>query len=305
LPLEPGKEELSMRTTGALVAGLIVAAASAVALPAPAGAQLSKAGVVTASLGSVTVARASAAEPSPLAFKDDVYVHDRITTGDRSTARMLLGGRAVVTARERSVLVLTETLLTSTLGVSSGRVALAVVKERMQPGEVIEIRTPNAVAGVRGTVVIVEVFRATAQAGGGPAAFTSRFTVLKGVVDVTTLDPTGRPFGPPVVLNRLQTSFVTGTTAPRPPRDVSPAEGQQLAAEFQVGPPRPSGNDPGVVASQVERAQTVATDLPAPGRPDVLVPRTLGTAPRAPILPGGASAIQPPAPPRPPASCEH
>ena len=61
-----------------------------------------RAGVVTTPQGTASVARTT--ESRPLKFKDDIFVQDRITTGDDSIARTLLGGKAVVTVRERSVL---------------------------------------------------------------------------------------------------------------------------------------------------------------------------------------------------------
>ena len=76
--------------------------------PGIAAAQVQKAGVVTTLEGNVTAARSTAAQPVALRFKDDVFVNDRVVTGDRSLARLLLGGKAVVTVRERSALTITE-----------------------------------------------------------------------------------------------------------------------------------------------------------------------------------------------------
>jgi hypothetical protein len=39
----------------------------------------------------------------------------------------------------------------------SGKVGLAVVRQRMKPVEVIEIHTPHAITAVRGTVLVVEI----------------------------------------------------------------------------------------------------------------------------------------------------
>src|SRR5207244_6931992 len=140
--------------------------------PASAFAQLTKAGVVTTLQGTATVSRASLSQPLPLKFKDDVFVQDRVITGDDSVARILLGGKAIVTVRERSSLTITEAPSVSTVNIGVGRAAIAVAKERMKPGETIEIRTPNAVPGIRGTIVIVEVDQATAQTASGAAAYT-------------------------------------------------------------------------------------------------------------------------------------
>ncbi|OGL03384.1 MAG: hypothetical protein A3E31_03085 [Candidatus Rokubacteria bacterium RIFCSPHIGHO2_12_FULL_73_22] len=210
--------------------------ALALACPPPAPAQLTKAGVVTTLQGTATVVRATTKESLPLRFKDAVFVHDRITTGDASVARILLGGKAIVTVRERSVLTLTEAPGASTLNVSIGRVALAVVKERMKPGESIDIRTPNAVAGIRGTVVITEVDQTTAQAGPiRGAAFTTTFTVLQGVVRVTQYDPgQRRTFGAVITLGPAQRTLITGATAPRPAQTLPPDVLRGLSDDYRL-----------------------------------------------------------------------
>jgi uncharacterized membrane protein YgcG len=199
----------------------------------PAEAQLTKAGVVVGLEGDARVQRLGAPAPSTLQFRDDIFVRDRATTGDNSMARFLLGGKAVLTMRERSVVTITETPSSSTVDITSGYFALAVAKERLKPGESIEIRTPNAVAGIRGTVVIAEVFQATAQAGGAPpASFSSRFTVIRGVVDVTPIDPaTGQPRGPTVTLNPNDALTVTGSGVGAP-QSLPPTQVQQLGATF-------------------------------------------------------------------------
>src|SRR5256714_10493688 len=97
----------------------------ALLLPSPAFAQATKAGVVTTLEGNVTVTRVTLA-PQPLKFKDDVFVNDRVTTGDQSIARMLLGGKAVVTVRERSTLTIKEVPGKATIELDAGKIALAV-----------------------------------------------------------------------------------------------------------------------------------------------------------------------------------
>ena len=149
-------------------------------------AQATKAGVVTTLEGTATAARTTAAQPVALKFKDDVFINDRVVTGDRSLARLLLGGKAVVTVRERSALTITEVPGRSTIDLDSGKVAVAVAKDKMQPGEQIEVKTPNAVAAVRGTVFIAEVIRASASADNAQGGTTAYFYVLTGQVAVTS-----------------------------------------------------------------------------------------------------------------------
>src|SRR2546425_208331 len=86
-----------MRVTRAFVALSLLATL----WPAIATAQADKAGVVTTLEGHVTAARTATPQPVALKFKDDVFVNDRVVTGDRSLARLLLGGRAVVTVRNQ------------------------------------------------------------------------------------------------------------------------------------------------------------------------------------------------------------
>ncbi|HET6366039.1 MAG TPA: hypothetical protein VFG27_02370, partial [Pseudomonadales bacterium] len=109
-------------------------------------------GVVTTLSGQATVARAGLTEPASMRFRDPVFTRDRISTGEKSIVRVLLGGKAVVTARELSVLTINEEPLRSTVILGSGKVGASVLKDRMKSGETIEFRTPNAVAVVRGTV---------------------------------------------------------------------------------------------------------------------------------------------------------
>src|SRR5262245_4356219 len=167
-------------------AGRIVVAAALIAglLAGSVSAQATKAGVVTTLEGNVTAARTTAAQPVALKFKDDVFVNDRVVTGDRSLARLLLGGKAVVTVRERSALTIAEVPGRSTIDLDSGKVAVAVAKDKMRPGEQVEVKTPNAVAAVRGTVFIAEVVRATASAA--QVGTTANFYVLTGSVAVTS-----------------------------------------------------------------------------------------------------------------------
>jgi hypothetical protein len=237
-----------MRRMGRLALATAVISALGLTTPVQAPAQ-TKAGVVTTVQGTANVARAASTEPTPLKFRDDVFVQDRITTGDQSIARILLGGKAVVTVRERSQLTIRETATTSTLEVTGGKIALAVNKSRMRPGDVVEIKTPNAVAAVRGTVVITEVGPAPA---GGVA---STFTLLTGLVDVTLLDPSGRPTGNAVKMTPRDTVAVRGFTAPSAPRSITRKEAESIASDYRVNLREPSvGVNADVTERQVKEA---------------------------------------------------
>ena len=212
----------------------LIAATLALALGSSVGRAESPAavGVVTTLAGEATVARAALPQPAAVKFRDPVFARDRITTGEKSIVRVLLGGKALVTARELSVLTISESPLRSTVTLEAGKVAASVIKARMQPGEIIEFRTPNAVAVVRGTVLIVEVTQGAAPADGGPAPITTTVSVVNGLVDVLSL---AAPGAPPARVGGHESVHVTndrlGTV-----RTLSKQEVRGLTADLEVAP---------------------------------------------------------------------
>ena len=211
-----------------LIAALLLTAAAALLLASSAMAG-ERVGVVTNIEGTATVARLTQPDAQPLQFKDAVFLRDRITTGERSFVRVLLGGKATVTARERSVLTITEVPGVATVQLGDGRISVAVSKALMKPGEVIEIKTPNAVTAIRGTVVVAEV----EPAGSG---IRSTITILRGLVDVTRLDATAGPVGPAVKVGALQRVSVLGAGPVSAPTSISPEAARRLASEFSLVP---------------------------------------------------------------------
>jgi FecR protein len=130
------------------------------------------AGVVTQVAGQATLHRIGLAEALPVKFRDRVFLQDKIHTQEKTFVRVLLGGKALVTVRELSVLTITEDLDHATIDIQSGIVGLSVARKRMKPGEYIEIRTPHAIAAVRGTTVLTQVTSLTNMA------------VLEGFIDI-------------------------------------------------------------------------------------------------------------------------
>src|SRR5712691_3436206 len=190
-PASCGNYTTSHRSESVMLKRCLAVVLSGLSLaPTAAFAQEPRAGVVTTLEGNVSARRVALPDPVSLKFKDDVFLQDTVTTGDKSLARMLLGGKAVVTVRERSVLKITEVPGRSTIELDTGKFALAVAREKMRPGEEIQIRTPNAIAGVRGTVVITEVNRPGAQAGRATPGVVTNFYVLRGTIVAQQLDPT-------------------------------------------------------------------------------------------------------------------
>ena len=211
-----------------VITALLLTGAAALLLASSTLAQ-ERVGVVTTIEGLATVARVSLPEPRPLQFKDDLFLRDRITTGERSLVRVLLGGKATVTARERSVLTITEVPGVATINLGAGRIAVAVAKGLMKPGEVIEIKTPNAVTAIRGTVVIAEVSPV-------PEGHRSTITILRGLVDVTKLDQVGALTGPAVKVGALERVTVVSSQPVPAPEKITKEGASSLASDFSLVP---------------------------------------------------------------------
>ncbi|HKC98686.1 MAG TPA: FecR family protein [Methylomirabilota bacterium] len=270
--------------------GRIVVAVSLIAglLPVSVSAQATKAGVVTTLEGSVTAARTTAAQPVALKFKDDVFVNDRVVTGDRSLARLLLGGKAVVTVRERSALTITEVPGRSTIDLDSGKVAVAVAKDKMRPSEQVEVKTPNAVAAVRGTVFIAEVVRASADNAQGGT--TANFYVLTGTVAVTSGTQT-------VDVGANNFASVTGNVVNTGVMSVEMRANATGGLSSNL--PKVNGGEDN--AKQTVMDSTVATfsaaSLPIVTPPTTPTPPTVQIVTNPPLTPGGNPQLTVPPPP--------
>jgi hypothetical protein len=254
--------------------GMLGGVVLAMVMPALAGAQ-ARLGVATTVVGPVTVTHV-AASPAPLKFKDDVFLNDRVATGDQGFARMLLGGKAIITARERSVVTITEAPGVSTIDVVSGRISVAVDKSRMSPGELVEIKTPNAVSGIRGTIVVAEV-----------AGNVSTITVLRGLVDVYRRDPTtGNAMGVATPLSARESVTVKDGVLPARPRPITIDQARRLSNEF-TGPVRPVAPANTMVSDEVSRATSLMGALSGGTPGQTAVPS--GTVSTTPATIGGVT----------------
>jgi FecR protein len=221
-------------------------------------------GIVTTLTGTATVARAALPSPRPLRFKDDVFARDRIATAERSIVRVLLGGKALVTVRELSSLTIAEKAGRSAIDLRSGKIAMGVVHARMRPGEAIEIRTPNAIAAIRGTVLVVELIPAPAGAAGAPR-YTTRVHVLHGLVEVS--DPR-RPGAPPALVGTRQSWSRTGQE-PATLVPLSTAAAERIFADLHSAPQIVEG-PPGFISAMMTREQATAAAVARLLAPDAM-----------------------------------
>ncbi len=213
-------------------------------------------GVVTTIAGTATVARAALPSPRPLQFKDDVFVRDRIATAERSVVRLLLGGKALVTVRELSALTITEETGRATVDLTAGKIAMGVLRQRMRPGEVIEIRTPNAIAAIRGTVLVVELIPEPGGAPGAAPRYTTKVHVLHGLVEVS--DP-NNPSAPPAQVGTLE-SWSRSGSEPFSQVPLTPAAVERVFADLH-SPPQIAAGPSELVSRVTQREQAQAAVL--------------------------------------------
>jgi hypothetical protein len=213
-------------------------------------------GVVSTLIGEATVARGTTTQPLALKMRDDVFMQDRISTKERSLVHVLMGGKALLTVRELSVLTITEDGGRATVDLQSGKVGLAVVRQRMKPGEVIEIRTPHAVAAVRGTVLVVEVVpgaNGESQAGADPAS--TDVHLLHGKLDVSLLSDPAHPIQLESLQSVRASSHVLGTVRPLTPEGAAAA-----TANLKMNRPSLHGPPEKFVATIHEKQRSIAVE---------------------------------------------
>jgi FecR protein len=186
------------------------------------------AGVVTALEGTAQLTRPATPAPAGLRFKDGLFIRDIIDTQEKSLVRALFGGRSTVTVRELSRLEVREERLPtgaalSVHELSSGGILVNVARQLLRPGDEVQIRTPNAVAAVRGTTISVQCNPALAQCV---------FAVLAGSALIT---PLGRPT---LTLTANTTVTITGTQATgvqiSPIQAIAPPQATQLLQQYEV-----------------------------------------------------------------------
>jgi hypothetical protein len=166
-----------------------------------------------------------------LRFRDGLAVRDVVDTAEKSLARFLFGGKSTVTVKELSRLEVREESLPTggTLSVhelSSGSILVNVARQLLRPGDEVHIRTPNAVAAVRGTTI---------SANCNTPSQRCIFTVLAGSALITPLT------GTMLTLSPRTTVTVSGTqssgTRAEPIQPITQAQASELLQQFEVRSP--------------------------------------------------------------------
>ena len=185
-------------------------------------------GVVTAVQGQVQLTRPALAKPTLLRQKDDIMIQDVVDTREKSTARMLFGGKATVTMRELSRFEVREEALPggatrSTVQLNSGAILVNVARQLMKPGDEVIINTNNAVATIRGSMIYAESLEPSQ----------STFAQISGTATLNC----PRPTSPTASLTRFTAVDIKGLGADcnlGPVRDITDELAALLLRPFQL-----------------------------------------------------------------------
>ena len=237
-------------------------------------------GVVTTLTGQATrTAQTAPGTAAPLRFKDGVFGADTIRTAERAFVRMLLERKAVLTVRELSVLRISNDATQAVVDLHSGGIAFSVARPRLRPGESVLIHTPNAVAAVRGTSIVVETDGAVSQ-----------FHVLTGTLDVASrANPAG--------WQRLQApaSLTVTGDAVGTPRALDGRTRDRLSAEYLGLRVTELSAPPEVLAQEQAKAVLLARLISGDGSGgDQVELLTTGSVPDTQSAPGMQSPTQVP-----------
>jgi FecR protein len=271
-------------------------------------------GVVTALQGTAQLTRPTESTAVTLRFKDGLFIRDVVDTRENSRLRILFGGKSTVTVRELSRLEVREEALPTggTLSIhelSSGAILVNVARQLLRPGDEVQIRTPNAVAAVRGTSIAAQCAR------GQPLC---SFTILSGSAQLSPLGQTA------YTLTSNTRLTVTGTPSTgiqvSPVQTITPAQASQTVQQYEVRPAvQEPANQQQTGRAQLQTAAQLANTVVGPMTPEAapasnVTPTTVATpasAVSAPVVPDVSEAVTdiapsspsppPPSPPIPPA----
>ncbi|HXJ35714.1 MAG TPA: FecR family protein [Candidatus Eisenbacteria bacterium] len=247
--------------------GLVLLAAAVARAADPAGSVASLEGRAEAQHG-------GEATWAALAAGSDVFVGDHVRTADASRVKLLMRDDSVLTVGAKSEITIDELAArpggpsTSRLGQLVGTLRAVVTERYGTRGSSFEVKTPTAVAGVRGTGFISLV---------DPDAKRTRVIGLYDITFVRSVTDTQGRHEVRIGPGQLTEILVGGQ--PSKPREVTKTELQSFTGLTEIKPGPPSGGEAGGPPSG-------PGSVPAEGSGDRGDPATPG--------PGGGRTIQRP-----------
>ncbi|PIT99987.1 MAG: hypothetical protein COT74_06450 [Bdellovibrionales bacterium CG10_big_fil_rev_8_21_14_0_10_45_34] len=196
-------------------------------------------GLIMVSKGQVQIVPSKGGAPQKAKVGTKVYPKDTIVTGDKSRAKIIMVDKNVLNVSPNSKLVIenyefepNDNKKNVMLNVLYGKVRSDVKQKYDGSGNTFRVKTPSAVAGVRGTDFMVSHQQGTTQV----VTFEGRVEVAAGV------GPSGA-LSNPVTVNPGQTTTAQVGSAPQSPTQMPPSQLQAFNKETQAEEPTDSSSD--------------------------------------------------------------
>ncbi|HEY1078730.1 MAG TPA: FecR family protein [Bdellovibrio sp.] len=185
-------------------------------------------GVFMVSKGSVKIESAKkGASDAKVGAK--IYEGDTVVTGADSRAKIVMSDRNVINVNPDTKLQIAKYENDAASGKKNVEMNLLQGKVRNNVEQTydgdknkFQIKTPTAVAGVRGTQFL---------AGFNPSTQMTSIVTFKGAVTLASIGPGGKIIGAPVLVKKGETTTASGGAAPEPPKAMPKEEAKKLDAD--------------------------------------------------------------------------
>lgn len=205
--------------------------------------------------GKAAVVRLKEPQAKDLAFDDDIFPMDTVQTG-KGNVKILFQDQTLMTLDDNSKVLITEHIYNAAQGVRKsifdilkGKVRTIVEKvATKEEDNQVQLQTPTAIAGIRGTDVGTQVFGNTTQFYCFDGVIETYFRedpsqkVMVGAGEFTTIQ-SAPPTEPNPIPPNVQKEFVA--QEPPPVREVTNQSGGQVFQNTEkIAPPPPPQNAP-------------------------------------------------------------
>nr|BFD63611.1 hypothetical protein BdHM001_22920 [Bdellovibrio sp. HM001] len=191
-----------------------------------------------------------------------VYEGDKVITAADSRAKIVMSDRNVLNLNPDTTIEIATYQNDPATGKKNVEIKLGAGKlranvEQNYDGEKnkFQVKTPTAVAGVRGTQF---------QTGFDPKTSMTSIVTFKGSVAVMAVNPQGRPMGQPVIVKKGQmTTTAPNSTAPEAPKALPKEEIKQIENDSLA-----TNIPPAVPATESGASREIASEAPATVGPE-------------------------------------
>lgn len=241
-------------------------------------------GVFMVSKGSVKIESAKkGASDAKVGAK--IYEGDTVVTGADSRAKIVMSDRNVINVNPDTKLQIAKYENDAASGKKNVEMNLLQGKvrnnvEQTYDGEKSKflIKTPTAVAGVRGTQFL---------AGFNPVTQMTSIVTFKGAVSLASISPSGQIIGTPVLVKKGETTNAAGGAAPEAPKLMPKEEAKKLDQETAAvsAPTKESANNRDVASDMAPPAKESAPPMIDKKDLDVGMAKEIKDVRKAPMAP--------------------